>query len=342
MLTHIDHPEDLMLKYGTFGFHVAVGQLQELTDILQGSDSYADLSMKVDGSPAIVFGNCPETGQYFVSTKRFWNKKSIRCYSVQDIVMHFAANDAVMGKLLLAFEYLRFLFDEDDPVVYQCDFLFDKNSLKDGTFKPCIIEYHAAEGAERHKMQCAHIGVAIHSQWKHDRWVPGGLVRKPGMPNHMYHETVYVLDTCIDSYETHTIQPFYLKAAQIEFNAAVMDHITGLEEWPVRYVNKCIREGTPIDIDEFVNFCPILIPNARKASLYHLFGAHQDMMHYKDELIAALDSEKHNPWLKQSIDGMLCGPEGYVMHHDNVITKLVNRRVYSHAILKHIRDRDAA
>ena len=70
--THIEHPEDSILN----------GDLSCLDWFIAGGN----LSLKIDGSPAIVWGTDPDTGKFFVGTKSVFNKKKIKiCYTVEDI-----------------------------------------------------------------------------------------------------------------------------------------------------------------------------------------------------------------------------------------------------------------
>ena len=61
-LTHIQHPEDLILS----------GELW-VVDALTNQANH--ISVKIDGAPAIVWGTHPQTGKFFVSTKSAFNKK---------------------------------------------------------------------------------------------------------------------------------------------------------------------------------------------------------------------------------------------------------------------------
>ena len=61
--THINHPEDSVLT----------GDLS----VLKWFTSKGNLSVKVDGSPAIVWGTNPKTGNFFVGTKSVFNKVKI-------------------------------------------------------------------------------------------------------------------------------------------------------------------------------------------------------------------------------------------------------------------------
>ena len=69
---HIEHPEDTILT----------GDLSVL-DAFQSENHY---SVKIDGSPAIVWGTDPENGKFFVGTKSVFNKRTPKVnYSIQDI-----------------------------------------------------------------------------------------------------------------------------------------------------------------------------------------------------------------------------------------------------------------
>ena len=69
---HLEHPEDMILE----------GDLS-VFDALYGT---ANISLKIDGCPAIVYGTNPENGKFFVGTKSVFNKqKKMICYTVEDI-----------------------------------------------------------------------------------------------------------------------------------------------------------------------------------------------------------------------------------------------------------------
>ena len=62
--THLQHPEDSILT----------GDLSVLDWFLAD----ADLSVKIDGAPAIVYGTNPANGKFFVGTKSVFNKVKIK------------------------------------------------------------------------------------------------------------------------------------------------------------------------------------------------------------------------------------------------------------------------
>ena len=61
---HIEHPEDTILT----------GDLS----VLNAFTADNHYSVKIDGSPAIVWGTNPENGKFFVGTKSVFNKKNQR------------------------------------------------------------------------------------------------------------------------------------------------------------------------------------------------------------------------------------------------------------------------
>ena len=62
--THIEHPEDSILN----------GELS----VLNWFTADSNISTKIDGAPAIVWGRNPATDRFFVGTKSVFNKKLIK------------------------------------------------------------------------------------------------------------------------------------------------------------------------------------------------------------------------------------------------------------------------
>ena len=61
---HIEHPEDSILT-------------GDLT-VLDWCSAGGNISAKIDGAPAIVWGRNPATGNFFVGTKSVFNKVKIK------------------------------------------------------------------------------------------------------------------------------------------------------------------------------------------------------------------------------------------------------------------------
>jgi hypothetical protein len=90
---HLNHPEDMILT----------GDLSVI-NALYGD---AFVSVKIDGSPAIVWGTHPENGEFFVGTKSVFNKKKIRiCYTKENIREYYNHQPNVETILINCLNYL--------------------------------------------------------------------------------------------------------------------------------------------------------------------------------------------------------------------------------------------
>ena len=102
---HIEHPEDSILT----------GDLSVLDAFLLP----LLLSLKIDGSPSIVWGRNPATGLQFVGTKSVFNKKKIIiCETPSDIEKHYAHKPALLHILMACMAYLPITKN-----IYQGDFI---------------------------------------------------------------------------------------------------------------------------------------------------------------------------------------------------------------------------
>ena len=102
---HIEHPEDSILT----------GDLSVLDAFLMP----LLLSLKIDGSPSIVWGRNPATGLQFVGTKSVFNKKKIIiCETPSDIEKHYAHKPALLHILMACMAYLPITKN-----IYQGDFI---------------------------------------------------------------------------------------------------------------------------------------------------------------------------------------------------------------------------
>ena len=119
---HIEHPEDMILT----------GDLS-VVELLYNFDQ---VSVKMDGAPAIVWGKDPATGTFFVGTKAVFNKKKIRiAHSHEEIDEHYA--EEVADILHACFNFLP----RTDSIL-QGDFIGWGN---DRTFTPNTITYSFPE-----------------------------------------------------------------------------------------------------------------------------------------------------------------------------------------------------
>ena len=139
---HIEHPEDTILT----------GDLSVL-DAFQSDNHY---SVKIDGSPAIVWGTDPENGKFFVGTKSVFNKRTPKVnYSNADIERNHGSNFELSSILHRCFNCLPRIGFEGR--VFQGDFI-GFGGYRD--YKPNAISYTFAE------VQNVGVVVAPHTEYK--------------------------------------------------------------------------------------------------------------------------------------------------------------------------------
>ena len=85
-LKHLEHIEDEMLNYGVEGCHAAVSAMKEMLRMLGKKPSSGYMQTKWDGAPAVICGEHPYTGRFFVGTKSVFNKENPKiCYFDEDV-----------------------------------------------------------------------------------------------------------------------------------------------------------------------------------------------------------------------------------------------------------------
>ena len=121
--THLEHPEDSILNHGKTG---AIEVLKWF------GDRNSTLTVKYDGAPAIVWGKCPATGEFFVGTKSVFNKVKIKInYTHEDIERNHEGQ--VADILHVALECLP-----STDNIYQGDFI---GFGGDNVYQPNTITY---------------------------------------------------------------------------------------------------------------------------------------------------------------------------------------------------------
>ena len=172
VLQHLTHLEELVLTSKKRGLDIAIQFLKELYDTLKGkADSKAFVGVKWDGAPAVILGINPENNQFFVSTKSLGNVKPKINYTEEDVDKNHGHAPGLAKKLKLALKYLPAVIREG---VYQGDFMFDQEDLKQQTiegedlilFKPNTITYavdqHSPLGQ---RIMNAKVGIIFHTKY---------------------------------------------------------------------------------------------------------------------------------------------------------------------------------
>ena len=281
--THLQHPEDSILT----------GDLTVLDWFLAESE----LSVKIDGSPAIVWGTNPATGNFFVGTKSVFNKVKIKINETHD--------DIDRNHSGVVADILHHCFDclpSFDGIV-QGDFI---GFGGDDTFCPNTITYIFDEIIEQN------IIVAPHTLYTTDGELKDAYTIMDMVDMEIFDDT----ETC------KFVQPSAWQldedfAEIVGFARQMSQLVTFAEPFEAEKIkidlNRCIREGREVDPDSFTN--------SRLISYWFLIKSIKEDMLYL--------CRNNGP--KAYIDNKQCGGEGYVRTNDYGMFKLVNREQFSHA-----------
>ena len=284
---HLEHPEDTILN----------GDLS----VLDWFEHKAYWSVKIDGAPAIVWGKCPATGEFFVGTKSVFNKVKIKInYTHEDIERNHEGQ--VADILHVALECLP-----STDNIYQGDFI---GFGGDNVYQPNTITYVFDEVITEHFI------IAPHTQYHIDEEMEELCLRntiatpllfdlgdtekcKFVKPKVFTMEEDDIANVCWFARQMSTLCKFVddKKAALIK-----------------KDINSCIRFGLPIKDDDF-DCDPNLI------RLWKLIKS------IKEDLLFMCENDGPRAYIKlKEIDA-----EGYVRANGKGYYKLVNREVFSYA-----------
>ena len=278
--THLQHPEDSILS----------GDLSVLDWFLAESE----LSVKIDGAPAIVWGTNPQTKNFFVGTKSVFNKKIIKINETHD--------DIDRNHSGVVADILHHCFDclpSFDGIV-QGDFI---GFGDDDTFCPNTITYIFDEIIEQNIIIAPHTFYATDGELK----------------------DAYVIEDSFDFDDTESCKFVKPSAWQIDEDfeeivgfarqmAQLVTFADPLEAEKLKIdLNRCIREGREV--------VPETFDNSRLISYWFLIKS------IKEDMLFLC----RNNGPKAYIGNKQCGGEGYVRTNDYGMFKLVNREQFSHA-----------
>ena len=278
-LTHIEHPEDTILT----------GDLSAL-DCMGSS---GNLSAKIDGSPAVVWGNDPKDGRFFVGTKSVFNKRKPKLMkSYDDIDANY--NGELNEILTACFRWLP----SRDKSIYQGDFIGFGGTH---TWTPNTLTYTLPTVADEQ------IIIAPHTEYYENRPYPlhNNLSDRSGYVKFIRPE-VAEGDLC----ELNN----YIKFARIV--AKGVDFLTSEREVAElkKELNAYIREGREINPKEWENSKIVFLWKLVQS----LKEDYMDTCETFGELETTLNGEQHEG-------------EGYVKFNEYGHIKLVRRRSFSHA-----------
>ena len=283
--THLEHPEDSILT----------GNLEVLDwFVIPGQ-----LSVKIDGSPAIVWGTNPANGKFFVGTKSVFNKVKIKInHSHTEIDANHSGDVAQI--LHLCFDYLPCT-----ETIYQGDFLGFGGS---DTYCPNTITYKFPEVVTQR------IIIAPHTCY----YAENDLRDAVAMPDlSIWRDTKSVKFVKPDASIFSGAEYFEDLEEICEFAKCISGAVqfaTPKESAQLKKeLNACIRESREINPDDFenknlINFWK-LVKSIKEDALYLCRNNGPEAYIENDQI----DSE------------------GYVMTNEFGMFKLVNREVFSHA-----------
>jgi len=171
-LTHLTHLEDLVLLQGQHGVEKIKKYIEQIKNILSNKKSNITISLKWDGSPALVFGINPANKKFFISTKGAFAKTPKLCYNEDDIKQFFGDKPDLANKLSIALHYLSKINWDG---VYQGDYLYTRNDLKMIkfgntkyiTFTPNTITYGVAVDSDlASDIEASQLGIALHTKYE--------------------------------------------------------------------------------------------------------------------------------------------------------------------------------
>lgn len=300
---HLEHPEDTILT----------GDLS----VLDWFVTPGTLSVKIDGSPAIVWGIDPACGQFFVGTKSVFNKRIPKiCYTQEDVFsLYDETTHASLIEILCA--CLKYLPRYDgEPFIYQGDFIGFGGSQE---YTPNTITYRFPE-VVRHKIIVAphtqyHVETTIKDAEAHS--MSGGcrLVLANTDDVKFFQPLTYIFQ---DQESFSDVEEICNFARQM---ASTCTFVQGKEMAELKKaINACIREQREIEDDNF-DCDPNLI------RFWKLVKS------IKEDCLFLC----RNNGPEAYIQGKRIDAEGYVMTNKFGMFKLVNREVFSHANFNNVR-----
>ena len=169
--THLEHPEDLLIQNGLIGAKHIIHIFQLIIDWFYGEKSHANITIKYDGAPAVVFGTHPTIDEeIFVSTKSFFNKTPLLAANKEEIMKHFNKDGTGPYKPLLALLHALRTSDAHQVGIFQGDILYTPETLVESKthyeVKHNTLTYKIDKQSDYGKQiaKCS-IGLVVHTEY---------------------------------------------------------------------------------------------------------------------------------------------------------------------------------
>ena len=283
---HIEHPEDSILT-------------GDLT-VLDWFTARGNLSVKIDGAPAIVWGINPANGEFFVGTKAVFNKVKIRIAHSHDEINQFYQGE-VANILHACFDWLP-----HSDGIFQGDFI---GFGGDTEYTPNTITYQFPEVVSEK------IIVAPHTYYIADKDLRDAVAYPMKFT---ITDTPYVKFVKPEAYIQHGQESFADVEEICDFArqmSTACEFVTDKEAAKIKQqINACIRTGDEINPENFD--CD--------ANLLRLWALVKSI---KDDCLYLCRNQGPAAYLY----GNRIDAEGYVLTNEFGMFKLVNREVFSNA-----------
>ena len=283
---HIEHPEDSILT-------------GDLT-VLDWFTARGNLSVKIDGAPAIVWGIDPANGEFFVGTKAVFNKVKIRIAHSHDEINQFYQGE-VANILHACFDWLP-----HSNGIFQGDFI---GFGGDTEYTPNTITYQFPEVVSEK------IIVAPHTYYIADKDLRDAVAYPMKFT---ITDTPYVKFVKPEAYIQHGQESFADVEEICDFArqmSTACEFVTDKEAAKIKQqINACIRTGEEVNPDDFD--CD--------ANLLRLWALVKSI---KDDCLYLCRNQGPAAYLY----GNRIDAEGYVLTNEFGMFKLVNREVFSNA-----------
>ena len=299
---HLEHPEDAILNEGRAGFY-------NVLDFLEQQKS--KVTVKYDGSPAIVWGINPENNKFFVGTKSVFNKVRVKInYTHYDIEVNHGDIPAVASILHMCLEKLPRV-----EGVYQGDFIgygggkdYTPNTitykLDDIVREDIIVAAHTTYNGDTIKDMCASFGC-----------------------DPIASEEVKFLDTSARFKSRNYRIGLYIAAARVA--AKWIKFPTEEQGRQLKtYINSYIRMALPLDAAKIAKETKF------DKSLFQLYNF---IIEIKNMIMEGIDS---NEDIDCFLDDKKSDHEGFVLSNEYGTYKLVNREQFSYANFNLKKNRD--
>ena len=289
--THLQHPEDSILT----------GDLTALDWLL----AKGDLSVKIDGAPAIVWGTNPATGNFFVGTKSVFNKVKIKINETHD--------DIDRNHSGIVANILHHCFDclpSFDGIV-QGDFI---GFGGDDTFCPNTITYIFDEVIEQN------IIIAPHTLYATDGELKDAYTINDMVDMEIFDDT----ETCkfVQPSAWQVDEDFDEVVAFARQMSMMCEFMSDKQSQQIQQqLNSVIRAGLVIDD---LTLDALAFANDIDVNVLRLWSLVKSI---KDDMLFLM----RNNGPKAYIGRQQCGGEGYVKINEFGMFKYVNREQFSHA-----------